>query len=176
MRNALFILMAMLAMSACTRHPPIHTVEQVDLQRFMGDWYIIANIPTFLEEGAHNAVESYRLDEDGTIATTFRFRDGSFDGALQSYHPVGYVLDGSNNAVWDMQFIWPLKAEYRVIWLDPEYEVTVIGRTKRDYVWIMARKPTISASRYAQILQFLEQQGYDTGQVRKVPQRWPQTA
>lgn len=58
--------------------PPLETVDQVDLQRFMGDWYVIANIPTFVEKGAHNAVESYSLDEDGSIATTFTFRKGGF--------------------------------------------------------------------------------------------------
>ena len=50
-----------------TTRPPIETVDYVDLERFMGDWYVIASIPTFIEKGAHNAVESYRLAEDGTI-------------------------------------------------------------------------------------------------------------
>ena len=49
----------------------------VDVDRFMGDWYVIANIPTFAEKGAHNAVESYRLDADGTIATTTTNYDNS---------------------------------------------------------------------------------------------------
>ena len=61
----------------------------------MGDWYVIANIPTFMERGAHNAVESYALDADGTIATTFTFRDGSFEGKRKQYHPRGFVLDSA---------------------------------------------------------------------------------
>ena len=43
----------------------------------MGDWYVIASIPTRLERGAHNAVESYQLLADGTIDTTFTFNDGA---------------------------------------------------------------------------------------------------
>ena len=58
---------------------PIHTVEKVDLNRFMGDWYVIANIPTFIEKDAYNAIETYRLEDDGTVATTFRFNTGSMD-------------------------------------------------------------------------------------------------
>ena len=27
----------------------LKTVDFVDLKRFMGDWYVIANIPTFIE-------------------------------------------------------------------------------------------------------------------------------
>ena len=33
----------------------------------MGDWYVIANIPTFIERDAFNAIESYELDSDGNI-------------------------------------------------------------------------------------------------------------
>ena len=32
----------------CQTMQPIHTVESVDLKRFMGDWYVIASIPTFI--------------------------------------------------------------------------------------------------------------------------------
>ena len=65
--------MAALLLAGCREsvHPPLALAEDVDLGRFMGDWYVIANIPTAIEKGAHNAVESYRLEEDGTIATTF---------------------------------------------------------------------------------------------------------
>jgi apolipoprotein D and lipocalin family protein len=68
-----------------------------------------------------------------------------------------------------MQFIWPFKAEYRIIFLSEDYATTVIGRTKRDYVWIMARKPVISDGEYALILNFLTEQGYDISKVQKVP-------
>jgi len=62
----------LLLLSACASMPkdPIKTVPAVDLPRFMGPWYVIASIPTFLEKGAHNAVESYALDPDGSIATS----------------------------------------------------------------------------------------------------------
>ena len=53
----LFIILAM-TLSACSTSTPLKTVPRVDLDRFMGDWYVIANIPTFIERDAHNAVES----------------------------------------------------------------------------------------------------------------------
>ena len=149
---------------------PIHTVEYVDLDRFMGDWYVIANIPTFIEKDAYNAVETYRLDDDGTVATTFKFNKGSLDGPLKTYHPRGYIRDKTSNAVWGMQFIWPFKAEYRIIFLSEDYSKTVIGRSKRDYVWIMAREPAISDEEYNAILGFLREQGYDITKLQKVPQ------
>jgi apolipoprotein D and lipocalin family protein len=153
----------------CQTTKPIHTVPSVDLNRFMGDWYVIASIPTYIERNAHNAIESYRLAEDGTIDTTFTFNKGGFDGPLKTYNPRGFIKDEESNAVWGMQFIWPFKAEYRIIYLADDYSQTVIGRSKRDYVWIMAREPSIPDEDYEIILKFLSDQGYKLNDLRKVP-------
>lgn len=151
---------------------PIALVNKVDLFQFMGDWYVIANIPTFVEKGSHNAVESYQLEPDGTVATTFTFRADSFDGPVKTYRPRGFVVDGTGNAVWGMQFIWPFKGDFRIVYLTPDYSQTVIGRQKRDYVWIMARTPSIPEADYQKIIAFLAEQGYDVTRIQKVPQRW----
>jgi len=168
--KAILLPLTLILMFGCQTLKPIHTVEYVDLNRFMGDWYVIANIPTFIEKDAYNAIESYRLDEDGTVATTFSFNKGSLDGPLKEYHPRGFIRDKKSNAVWGMQFVWPFKAEYRIIFLSDDYSKTVIGRSKRDYVWIMARKPAISDEEYDAILGFLQEQGYDIKKLQKVPQ------
>jgi apolipoprotein D and lipocalin family protein len=161
-------------LSACqsTPMPPLAQVKEVDLARFMGDWYVIASIPTYLERDAYNAIESYRLADDGTIETTFTFRDGGFEGPAKRYTPRGYVFDRTSNAVWGMQFVWPVKSDYRIAWLAPDYSQTVIAREKRDYVWIMARTPQIPEADYQRLEQFIAAQGYDVDRIRKVPQRW----
>ena len=164
----------LLLMTACGANlPPLKTVASVDIPRFMGDWYVIANIPTWIEKEAHNAVESYRLDKDGTIATTFTFRKGSFAGPLKTYTPRGFIRDTSSNAVWGMMFVWPIKAEYLITDLNENYTQTVIGRNKRDYVWILARTPSIPEEDYARLVAVLSAQGYDITKLQKVPQRWP---
>jgi len=163
-----------LLLGACQSAPlaPLPTVSHVDLNRFMGDWYVIANIPTFIEKGAHNAVESYRLDGDGTISVTFTFRAGAFDGEQKRYHPRGFVRDTASNALWGMQFIWPIKADFRITYLDADYSHTIISRQKRDYVWIMARAPVISDAEYHRLLKVIDGQGCDVKQVQRVPQQW----
>ena len=160
------------ALTACASSEPIRTVDRVDLDRFMGDWYVIANIPTFIEQGAHNAIESYTMNDDGTIATTFTFHQDDFDGDLKEYNPRGFIRDRQSNAVWGMQFIWPFKAEYRIIYLKEDYTQTIVGRSKRDYVWIMARNPNIDKKDYQFLLNLLADEGYDISKIKKVPQRW----
>jgi apolipoprotein D and lipocalin family protein len=165
-------ILPLVTLNACsTTATPIKTVEQVDLSRFMGDWYVIANIPTFIERKAHNAIESYELIGPKRVATTFRFNQGSFDGPVKTYRPTGFVGKDPSNAIWGMQFIWPIKADYRVIYLNADYSQTVIGRNKRDYVWIMARTPAIPEADYRNIVRLIAQQGYDTSKIRRVPQR-----
>jgi apolipoprotein D and lipocalin family protein len=148
---------------------PIPTVSSVDLSRFMGDWYVIAHIPTFIEKNAYDAVESYALAPDGTIATTFTFREGGPDGPTKRYTPTGFVRDRENNSTWGMQFIWPIKAEFLIASLDAGYTQTIIARNARDYVWIMARTPDIPAADYARHVEQLRAWGYDVSQLRRVP-------
>jgi len=176
MRRLLAATACLLLLPGCATVPkdPLPTVPNVDLKRFMGDWYVIAHIPTFIEDEAYNAIERYDLNADGTIATTFTFREGGFDGAPKKYTPTGFVRDTVNNSTWGMQFVWPIKAEFLISYLDPDYTRTVIARNARDYVWIMARTPQIPEARYRDVLDHLAAQGYDISRIEPVPQRWPE--
>lgn len=171
-----FVAMSMaLAGTGCAIVPDaqkIVTESYVDLARFMGEWYVIASIPTAIEKNIYNATERYRLDDDGTIATTFCFRKGGFQGEQKTYRPRGFVRDTSSNAEWGMRFVWPIKSDYRIVFVDEDYAQTIIGRNKRDYAWIMARTPTISNEDLFERVRLLREQGYDTARLRLVPQRW----
>lgn len=150
---------------------PVELVSHVDLKRYVGDWYVIASIPTFIERGGQNAKESYRLDDDGTVPTTFSFNADAPDGPLKTYHSRAFILDGGANAVWGEQYVWPMKADYRISYLSPDYSETVVTREKRDYVWIMARTPTIPEADLTRLTAFVASQGYDVGKLQRVPQR-----
>lgn len=156
---------------------PMATVPRVELPRFMGDWYVIAAIPASQERDAYNGVESYRLrpGSDDVIETTYVFREGGFDGELVTLRPTGYVEDQGAGARWGMKFWWwqgPFRLEYLVVWLDADYTRTIIARSKRDYVWIMARTPELPPEQYDELVRAVQELGYDTSKLRKVPQRW----
>lgn len=171
---AVLVLLLAAALSGCaTTMTPLKTVPNLDLNRYMGPWYVIAAIPTFIEKEAYNAIEAYRLEADGTIDTVFTFNQGGFDGPPKRYNPRGFVRDPVNKSTWGMRFVWPFKAEFLVTYVDPGYTQTVVGRNQRDYVWIMARTPEIPAADYDRLVRELAAQGYDTAKLRKVPQRWP---
>ncbi len=149
----------------------IPLVKQVDLPKFMGDWYVIAVIPSAIETEAHNPIENYALNDDGTIATTFTFNKGAFDGKAKKYQPKGFVRPDTGNALWGMQFIWPIKAEFRIAHLDENYQTTIIARNARDYVWLMARTPQISSAEYDKLTAEIKSWGYDMTKLVKSPQQ-----
>ena len=142
-------------------------VDYVDLDRFMGDWYVIATIPTFLERDAYNPIETYMLNSDGTIATTFTFNKGSLNGPTKLYRPRRFIKDKRTNANWDMQFVWPIKADYRIVYLDDDYQQTIIGRNSRDFVWVMARTPRISEQDYLNLVTMVGSLGYNLNDLQK---------
>lgn len=158
--------------SACASQlPPIKPVAHVDLPRFMGNWYVIASIPTRFEKNAYDALEVYTLKPNGDVATSFHFREGSFDGEKKDIHSTGIVRPGSGNAVWGVQVFWPLKAQYVVAWLKDDYSQVIVARDARDYTWVMARTPTIPQADYDALLARVQALGYPLDKIRKVPQQ-----
>ncbi|UJJ59929.1 lipocalin family protein [Rhodanobacter denitrificans] len=171
-KSLLMACAVLLNASACASElPPITPVAHVDLPRFMGNWYVIATIPTRFEKNAYDALEVYTLKPDGNVATSFHFREGSFDGEKKDIHSTGIVKPGSGNAVWGVQVFWPLKAQYIVAWLKDDYSQVIVARDARDYTWVMARTPTIPQADYDALLARVQALGYPMNKVRKVPQQ-----
>ncbi len=152
---------------------PIKPVAPLDLPRFMGNWYVIATIPTTFERSACNAVETYTLQPDGRVATSFRFRS-RVDSPVKVIHSTGFVKDDTGNAVWGVQLFWPIKLQYIVAYLNEDYSQTIVARDHRDYTWIMARTPTISHGDYEALVARVITMGYPASKIRKVPQVWPE--
>lgn len=152
---------------------PLKTVDYVDIQKFMGPWYVIANIPTFIEKGATNAVETYTWNEkEKRIDVMFKFNADKPNGKLKEYPQKAFIYNKKTNAEWRIQFIWPLKFAYLVIGLDPEYRYTVIGVPDRKNVWIMARTPQMDEALLTKLIGGLQAVGYDTSKIERVPQVW----
>lgn len=149
---------------------PLHTVQHVDVPRYMGDWRVIANIPYFAEKNCVDSIESYALRPDGKIANTFTYRRKSFDAPQKRLHAVAQVENHQTNASWSVRFFGLIAVDYLVLDLDPDYQWTVVGHPSRKYGWILARQKTLPEGTYESILHRLAQHGYDPAQFKRVPQ------
>jgi len=170
----IFVAAPLAACQGANAGKPIPPVRHVDLARYMGSWYVIASIPTHFERNEFNPVETYTLQTDGSICTSFRFREGAFDGPLKKIHSMATTLPGTGNAEWRVHLFWVMRAQYIVAWLAPDYSAVIVARDARDYAWLMARTPHVSTAEYALMLARLKAMGYGLAKVRKSPQSWPE--
>lgn len=168
------ILSMCFSLVACTsmgaKKPPLKTVGHVDLERYAGDWYVIANIPYFAERGNVAGRVNYRPRLDGRFDDEYYYQKKTFDGPEKSAKGVAWVLD-ENNTHWRSRFIWPFTFDFYVIGLDEAYQTLALGHPSRKYGWIMARTPQISNARYAQWLDKMVENSYQREQFFKVPQQ-----
>ena len=137
----------------------------------MGDWYVIANIPTYFEKHATNSIESYKL-VNNEINTTFSFYNKSPKGIRKVYNYNAKIYNHKTNAEWRLKLIWPFKLPYLIIDLDEGYNYAVIGHPNRKYVWIISKTSKINEQLYQSILGKLKKQGYDISNIVRVIQKW----
>lgn len=166
-----FLFCATLAASACTSTPP-KTVAKVDLQRFMGDWYVLAGRFTPFETDVHNGKETYTWNaKEERVDIGFTYNKGGFDGPVKSLPQKGWIEDKNSNAHWKVSPLWPLKFNYLIVAIADDYSWTAIGVPDQKYLWIMARdwknpEPVLKAA-----LARLEEFPYDTKNLVTVPHR-----
>ena len=149
-------------------------VPKVDLEKYMGRWYVLAHSPNRIENEAYNSVEHYALRDDGDVDITFTFREGGFDGEEEVITQHGYVIDRDSNAEWRVSRFWPIKLPFLVIGLEAEeYRYTVIAGPNRDWLWIMARDTQLPDEDWKEIETLVRGQAFDFDGLRRVPHRWP---
>ncbi len=163
------------AVTACSS-ASFPTVEKVDLERFMGTWYVSAGRFTMFEKNINNAVEIYRYDHaTDTIDINFSYRKDSPEGKEKKIPQTGKVVEGTNNAHWLVSPFWPLKFDYLIIALADDYSWVAIGVPNQKYLWIMNRKKQVNREELDLIKNRLKAINYNIDGIEVVPQKWTST-
>jgi len=151
---------------------PLKAMDQpIELPKFMGKWYVIANIPTYFDKGTSDNVENYSLDDSGkTVMVDFTYKQGTSSKLLQQKAEV--VNDKCTQ--WAISpkigFFIPLRLAYLIVDCAEDYSTTIIGVPDRRYLWIMARTPTLPEEKLVELIDKSRAMGFDTTQIVRVPQ------
>ena len=97
-------------------------------------------------------------------------REGGFGGKIRTVKGKAWVVDSISNAKLKVRFFWPFSGDYWIIGLDPDYRWAVVGEPSRQYLWILARTPTLDPQRYSALTHLVEISGYDPSRLRLTPQ------
>lgn len=150
--------------------PSLQTVDSVDLDRYMGEWYIIAHIPYFAERGNVAAKAVYTARENSEKMDDVYYYREEFGKPVEDMRGVAWVVDDTTNAVWKTRFFWPFTFDYYILDLTEDYSAVAVGHPSRDYAWIMAREARLDDEIYGRMLEVFARQGWDTSRILKVPQ------
>ena len=137
---------------AALKVPLTATTAPIDIQKFMGKWYVMANIPMPLEVGASNSVENYAWDEKRkAIDVLFEYipKDGKTDAVKSKSEMHAKIVNSPVNSFWALNpkilgIYLPLGLSYLVLQVADDGSYALIGVPDRSYMWILTRlKPTI---------------------------------
>lgn len=168
--KVIFFLIFSYLVTGCSSMKYNKTVDSVQLNKFMGQWYVIAGRFTFLEDGAHNAIEIYKWNEkEQRIDISFTFNKDSFEGKVKSIPQKGWVYNKETNAHWKVSPFWPLKLDYLVVALAQDYSWTAVGVPSGKYLWIMAKTKTLTEEQLAKVKEELKKINYPLNDLVFVP-------
>ncbi|MEJ2596100.1 MAG: lipocalin family protein [bacterium] len=157
---------------ACSGHmKPMKTVENVDLDRYLGTWYEIARLPNRFEKGLVCVTAEYSLREDGKIRVVNRGHKEKDRTKVKEATGKAWRPDKKEPGRLKVQFFWPFSGGYYIFHLDTlNYQYALVGEPGRDYFWLLSRTPEIDESLYKELMGFAEANGYDTAKFYKTPQ------
>ncbi|MFM0313711.1 lipocalin family protein [Paraburkholderia nemoris] len=169
----------LLSLTGCSNDPPNPnprasaplTTVPLDLPRYMGTWYIIANIPYFAERDMVGSRAEWKLRPDGKIDDSYYGRKKSFDAPEKHYQFLDTPVPGKEGGEWSVQLFWPVHVTQLTLYVDPDYHYTILGYPGKNLGWIFSREPDMSDDTYRALLGRLDAMGYDTSRFRRVPQR-----
>ena len=159
-----------LSLLGCSSEPTVlKAVESIDVDQFMGEWYVISNIAYFAENNKVGSKTTYLRAPDNTYQDIFESKDGSFNNETDKL--IGSIKSTNvSNSKWESTFYWVIRFKFEVLEIDEDYQIVLLGHKSRDYGWVMARDKSISDEDYDKAMQTFKNNGYDTEKFGKVPQ------
>lgn len=140
-----------------------------DLQRYMGRWYVISNIPYFPERGKVATYDEYILRTDGRIDNIYGFKK-AFGKKEKQWKALATVTPDTGNKKWTIKFFGLMNADYEILEVAPDYSWALIGHPKRKLGWVFSRDPKMGDELHETLLNEIEKYDYQKTDFKRVPQ------
>ena len=160
--NKLFVRIFLFLALGLTSMNNLHATESslpIELDRYMGRWYVIANIPYFPERGKVATYDEYILRTDGRIDNIFGFKK-SFGKKEKQWKALATVKPDTGNRKWTIKFFGMLNADYEILEIAPDYSWVLLGHPKREMAWVMARSAKMDDPQYEVLVKKFEKYDY----------------
>lgn len=163
MRRAASLLLLLLALASCTGIPKGATpVTGFELDRYLGQWYEIARLDHRFERGLSHVSAEYSLRDDGDVRVVNRGYDARRGEWREAVGRARFVESPDIGRL-KVSFFGPFYGGYNILVLDPGYRYALVSGPNHDYLWILARTPTLAPATIAGLLETASALGFDTG-------------
>jgi len=159
-------------MSGCVGIPEgIQPVENFQLDRYLGQWYEIARLDHSFERGLSKVTADYSLREDGGIKVVNRGFSAE-KNAWQEALGKAYFMNDADEGHLKVSFFGPFYGSYIVFELDAVgYQYAFISGPDKDYLWLLARTPTVKPDIIEKFISKSRVLGFDTSKLIVVKQK-----
>ena len=171
LKNLIFLILSLSILNACSRHEPLEVVKDIDLSKYLGQWYEIARFPHSFEAGLTCVTANYSKRDDGKIDVLNKGYLVEGDSMhVKTAEGIARVPDPDVPAKLKVSFFGPFNSDYQVIALGEDYDYALVGTPSRKYLWILSRTPHISDMLYQSLLKIAKEKGFDVSKLEKVNQ------
>jgi apolipoprotein D and lipocalin family protein len=154
------ILSSVLLVGCLGRPEGVSPVEQLDTSRYLGTWYEVARLDHSFERGLSNVTADYSMREDGGLRVINRGYSAE-EGDWQQAEGRAYRIEEDQPGHLKVSFFGPFFGSYVVFELDSaDYQYAFVAGNTTNYLWLLARTPTISDELKTQFLQRAESLGF----------------
>lgn len=170
MKYNLMFVFSMLGLFSCKTPQELPTVDNVDLQKYSGQWYEIAKLPNRFEKGLDCVSANYSIKENGKIKVENRGRLLRDTSRFKDITGTAWVPNPDYPGQLKVRFFWPFAGDYYIMSLEENYAYALVGSPTRNYLWILSRTKTLDQRIIDQLLEVASQNGFDASAVEPINQ------
>lgn len=166
LRVAIAASAATLLAAGCAVSVPanVQPVQNFDAAKYMGQWHEIARIDHRFQKGLTKAMANYTLNPDGTVKVINRGFNAQ-KNEWKSVEGTAKFLGDPKTAALKVSFFGPFYGGYNVVYLDPQYQTSLVVGENTDYFWLLSRTPDLPREQVQQLLQKAQSMGVDLNKV-----------
>lgn len=167
----LLLVISIFLLSGCLGMPKlVQPVNDFELNKYLGKWYEIARLDHSFERGLSQVSAEYSLKDDGGVMVINR----GFSAAKNEWKEAegkAYFVNGDSEGYLKVSFFGPFYGSYVVFELDHEnYQYAFISGPDTDYLWLLAKTPTVPPEVLQKFVEMSKARGFDTDSLIYVQQ------
>ncbi|PNH95185.1 lipocalin family protein [Vibrio diazotrophicus] len=165
------LIISSLILGGCLGMPQtVKPVTDFELQNYLGKWYEIARLDHSFEEGLSQVTAEYSLRDDGGVSVLNRGYSAS-DDEWKEAEGKAYFVNSESEGYLKVSFFGPFYGSYVVFALERDnYDYAFISGPNTDYLWLLARTPTVEPEVMTSFVQMAKERGFDTDKLIFVEQ------